>query len=274
MARKVPKPTVIKALFARSGNKCAFPGCTQRLVNDKNQFIGQLCHIEAANLGGERYNDSQSDEYRRSYENLILLCYPHHIETNDVLEFPSEQLSSMKWRHEQNCQGQPFHVNDEFVSQLTKEMDSYWGQIEVINTIEHLVPKLALEINAKASFFEIIADMKGLVNKIEKTGEYFEESDQLLMTDLLGLLKKAGIDSKGLQSVPYYENPFVNRNWEMRNLGFRNTIAKLHINLLHTEIKFLEEYLKINPTDTDGLRRLEELKETFRQVARTAGYAD
>ena len=33
---------------------------------------------------GERFNAEQSDEERRSYDNLLLLCYQHHIETDDV----------------------------------------------------------------------------------------------------------------------------------------------------------------------------------------------
>jgi hypothetical protein len=86
MTRLTPKSEVIRALFARSGNQCAFPGCAQLLVNHKNQLIGQVCHIEAATPGGERYNQRQTDEERRDYNNLLLLCYPHHVETNDVDE--------------------------------------------------------------------------------------------------------------------------------------------------------------------------------------------
>ena len=51
MSRLAPKIDVLKALFARSGNQCAFPGCTQPLMNEKNKFIAQVCHIEAAMRG-------------------------------------------------------------------------------------------------------------------------------------------------------------------------------------------------------------------------------
>ena len=84
MPRLQPGIDVLRALFARSENRCAFPGCTALLVNEKNQFIAQVCHIEAAEGGGERFNARESDEQRRSYENLMLLCYAHHVETNDV----------------------------------------------------------------------------------------------------------------------------------------------------------------------------------------------
>ena len=39
--------------------------------NKKNQLIGEVCHIEAAEIGGERYNPNQSDEDRRDYSNFI-----------------------------------------------------------------------------------------------------------------------------------------------------------------------------------------------------------
>ena len=46
MAPLTPKTEILRALFARSGNQCAFPVCAQPLVNDKNKFIAQVCHID------------------------------------------------------------------------------------------------------------------------------------------------------------------------------------------------------------------------------------
>ncbi|WP_172953346.1 hypothetical protein [Klebsiella pneumoniae] len=43
------------------------------LINSYGQYVGNVCHIEAAEVGGERYNKSQTDEDRRAYSNLILL---------------------------------------------------------------------------------------------------------------------------------------------------------------------------------------------------------
>jgi hypothetical protein len=37
-------------------------------------FIGQLCHIEAAEEGGQRFNERMTNEERRAFENLLLLC--------------------------------------------------------------------------------------------------------------------------------------------------------------------------------------------------------
>ena len=81
------KVETIRALFAKSGNQCAFSGCKHPLIDDENNFISQICHIAAASEKGQRFNLMMNDEERRSYDNLILLCYPHHIKTNDVQRF-------------------------------------------------------------------------------------------------------------------------------------------------------------------------------------------
>ncbi|MCK0201371.1 hypothetical protein [Ornithobacterium rhinotracheale] len=44
-------------LYAMSGNQCAFPGCIQSFFNpDDKANISNICHIEAAEPGGQRYN--------------------------------------------------------------------------------------------------------------------------------------------------------------------------------------------------------------------------
>lgn len=90
----------IKRLFGRSGNHCAFPGCNEIMTNEKNAKNSNICHIEAANEGGERYNPKMSDSQRADYPNLILLCVQHHDETNDVDKYTVENLKEMKAVHE------------------------------------------------------------------------------------------------------------------------------------------------------------------------------
>jgi len=100
MARKAPKPEVIKKLCILSKNQCAFPGCEHTILNDKGEYIAQLCHIEAAERGGKRYNESQSDEERRSESNLMFMCHAHHKETDNEAVYTVEVLKEMKRAHE------------------------------------------------------------------------------------------------------------------------------------------------------------------------------
>lgn len=98
--RLAPKPETLRELFLKSGNLCAFPGCGALMMNAKGVFIGQLCHIEAAEEGGERFNKTMTNEDRRNTSNLMLMCYPHHQETNDVKTFTVAALRKIKAEHE------------------------------------------------------------------------------------------------------------------------------------------------------------------------------
>lgn len=154
MARKEPVKEVLRALFARSGNQCAFPGCTQSLISTNNKFIGQLCHIEAASPGGERYNSNQTDEERRAYDNLILMCYPHHIETDDTERYTVDTLKEIKYQHESSFQANTFKVNEEVIYRLASEMESYWAKINLLNSVKHVCEEYAVPIKSGANFFD------------------------------------------------------------------------------------------------------------------------
>jgi hypothetical protein len=98
--RLAPKGEVLRELFLKSGNLCAFPSCSRLMLNASGNFVGQLCHIEAAEDGGERFNQSMTNEQRRAASNLLLLCYEHHVETNDVHAFPVSRMQTIKADHE------------------------------------------------------------------------------------------------------------------------------------------------------------------------------
>ena len=72
-----------KILFAKSGNLCAFPGCSRKLVEpetvvDDAAVIGHIAHIVAASRQGPRGVSDLTDEQRSHHSNLILFCRDHH----------------------------------------------------------------------------------------------------------------------------------------------------------------------------------------------------
>lgn len=99
-SRQAPKFETLRKLYVLSGNLCAYPGCNKLLLDANANFVGQICHIEAASPGGERFNPNMTNEERRHFDNLMLMCYDHHIETNKVAEYPVERLKSFKREHE------------------------------------------------------------------------------------------------------------------------------------------------------------------------------
>ena len=71
--------TTIRRLDTLSGNQCSAPDCVNALVaKDKVSIVSKICHIEAASEEGPRFNPNMSDNDRRSYDNLILLCDECH----------------------------------------------------------------------------------------------------------------------------------------------------------------------------------------------------
>ena len=107
MAKSSPRQytnLTLKRLFSLSGNRCAFPDCTQIFLNweDETNFAN-ICHIEDANPTthkSDRYNPNMTNKERADYKNLILLCPNHHIETNDPAKYSVIVVQKMKRDHE------------------------------------------------------------------------------------------------------------------------------------------------------------------------------
>lgn len=98
--RLAPTQETVRELFLKSGNLCAYPGCGRLMMNEEGVFVGHVCHIEAAEVGGERFNPNMTNEERRSAANLMLMCYDHHTVTDDVERYTVEILKGYKRDHE------------------------------------------------------------------------------------------------------------------------------------------------------------------------------
>lgn len=91
-----------RMLYIKSGNLCAW--CKQTLVYSNSSNLSEICHIEAVNEDGARYNPNLTYEYVNSYENLILLCANCHTFADNKLNenvCSVEMLKRMKCAHEQ-----------------------------------------------------------------------------------------------------------------------------------------------------------------------------
>lgn len=96
-----PSLATVKRLFARSGNRCAFPECDVPLVEESGTVTGEICHIRAASPGGPRYHEAQTDDARNAAANLILLCGRHHkLVDAEPNKFTVQTLSEFKSRRE------------------------------------------------------------------------------------------------------------------------------------------------------------------------------
>jgi hypothetical protein len=274
MARIAPTRETLIALFAKSGNVCAFPGCTHELVTTRNIFVGQVCHIEAANPGGQRFNPNATDEQRRSFENLLLLCYRHHKETDDVDTYDANALRAIKRQHESVHGEKPFKINESFLQRLEVEMQAYWNEIAVANAEEHVAPDFAVRLNVGLPAAKQFAEIGAAVDRIAELLSYFAETDTALNDEIRQHLESLGYDLAAFDSVPYFENPFSHRNWEMHALAANNALTDLVVAVKQAEVRFLEEYVRTHPNEGDALAALETAKQELHVMAGSAGYAD
>lgn len=270
MARLAPKIDTIRALFARSGNQCAFPGCTHTMINAKQKFVGQVCHIEAAMPEGERYNPNQTDEERRGYENLILLCYQHHIETDDTSDFTAETLKNIKYQHESRFLKSDFKIDESALYRLTFEMEKYWVQIERLNTVEHSMEELAFRVTTQNDYTQLFDNARQSVDHIEELLSRLKLSNNRLENDFYEFIEGQGIDSTVFKELPYSVSPFNIRNWEDFALSMPNNLTQIRIDLLTVEVSYLEQYLKTKSNDIKARKRLEVAKAKLADLAQNA----
>lgn len=162
------KENTRRLLYAKSGNMCAMYGCTNALVHANTANISEICHIEAVNESGARYNDNLSDEYVNSYENLILLCPTcHNIIDNKLNEnlYTVEYVKRMKEVHEQRVHetlmnnviiDAPLYLESYDVSRVVCIYNNFYGdQINDSYVYQTLEKILALNIAIRSIVYGI-----------------------------------------------------------------------------------------------------------------------
>lgn len=135
--RLTPKAETIRLLLAKSGNQCGFDSCTEVIFNDSNQLIAECCHIEAALPEGERFNPNQTNEDRRSFNNLIFLCHKHHKETDDTNIYTAPILKELKSRHHKKFSEREIILNPNHIDTIMDKFNELVHNIaETFNTVK------------------------------------------------------------------------------------------------------------------------------------------
>ncbi len=162
------KPSDIKRLFAFSGNNCAEPKCPRKLIGqDDITVVGKICHISAASKNGPRWKKMTNDE-RRSFDNLILLCDEHHqIIDNKENESTYTEVVLKKWKedHEAKNQVTPIEVKDDYLDQLYNQLtevlvivsETHQNVINIRNEVSNSskeVSKIGIQMNNFITAFE------------------------------------------------------------------------------------------------------------------------
>lgn len=98
------------ALFALGKGTCYFQGCKKTVVEEvegQQQIAVEIAHIKGANEGSARYEPGMTDEERAAFNNLVLMCTPHHklIDGPNREKYPAELLQEWKKDHEPENSG-------------------------------------------------------------------------------------------------------------------------------------------------------------------------
>lgn len=271
--RKSPSAETYKLLYVRSGNECAFPNCTHPIFNDDGLYISELCHIKAANQGGPRFDKSQTDEERRSPENLLFMCHRHHKETDEINKFSTEKLIEIKRRHESKYTESGKSLSNEMLEQINKDSRIYW-------TRQKQKKYEVDDLKMKTDFDFTVSDLfKQMIEGIEITRNYCDtclKSDEAktLEKDLKKLFNKAGLDYSKVEKVPYYENPFSRRNWEFHYIGLPNIFSNLTMKLYQLRVKTFEKLIKLNPENSELQTELSNYKKEFDEFYEKSYHVD
>lgn len=235
----------------------------------------KFCHIEAAEVVGERYNPNQSDEDRRDYSNLILLCNEHHVETNDVNEFPVSKLKEMKRLHEEKFTKESFNINEETLKSIMLQINDYWQNIDFLNKYKHTVPKeFRMPVDVSKDYMKLTnAIIENITTLSQMLSELREFTDNLWV-NLTDYLKQHNIDLSPIEDIPYYENPFDHPFWYMLHIGGSNVPRQTILLIKQINLKYLELYVKNNPNDVSAQQKWNELREEFKHIAPEFWYAD
>lgn len=94
----------LKLLWGLAAARCAI--CRESLVaeaseTDREVVLGKMGHIYGHSRGGPRFDASKSEAFRRSYENLILVCGSHHdLVDGQESTYTVDELARIKTNHE------------------------------------------------------------------------------------------------------------------------------------------------------------------------------
>ncbi len=263
-----------RSIFAKTGNQCAFPECNHVLVSEDNIFVAQLCHIEAANIGGPRYNSAMTDEERKSTDNLIVLCYMHHKITDDANKYTVDVMKKMKEDHEKFCADKIFNLSDSMVEKIIMERKAFERDIFQKNKEWREEFDLAMEVSLSRDPLDHLHEMN---NSLEAMNRIVDEVHNFLSTlseDMAKFLEKIGYNATNYKKVSYYKNPFSNPFWEMLNLGIPNHRSAIEFHLKALQLHLQIEKLQSSPEDALIRENVDKLKEELSEMASTLAHVD
>jgi len=210
MADSEPSRSTVKRLFAVSGNRCAFPKCEAPMTLE-GTLVGEICHIKGKQPGSARYDPAQTPAERHDYENLILLCAPHHTVIDDDEEsYTVDRLRKMKSDHE--ARATP--ISDKDADQVAGAYSSVItvGQSGGIAANNFAANNFALNAgqapdSASKRQLEALESLWGIILALRKTFGTVVYVDTILLPNEIDDFFKSGRYRQVMDAVSEYADP-------------------------------------------------------------------
>ena len=234
-------------LYAHSGNRCAYPDCTNPIFEDDGQLTGECCHIKALSPGGPRYDASQTDEERNGVDNLMLMCSRHHaIVDKNVDRYTVEVLQEYKQMHEEKYSAETLRLTEEQLHYLQMSSDNFWKRIERIDQEEEDLADLKMKVKASEDIEDLLEDVKNEIYTINDIIDDIISADYKLIDNIKDILVEYKVDlgefDRQLESRG--SSDLARHNWEYNNLAVPNIMAKIKMQYLQLAVQLLEELSK------------------------------
>ena len=141
---------------------------------------------------------------------------------------------------------------------------------------EFKLQELKIERDFNLSIVQLFDELNEKVQAIQDYCDMCAESDsnEALQEDFKQLYEKLDINIPKFSSIPYYESPFINRNWEMHNIGRPNLFSHLRLCIAQLRVKVLEELLKHNPEDKQINQMVDRARKEFDKNFDKSYYVD
>jgi len=192
----------IKLLWSNAAGICSFSGCSEKLSVEQAAKVapytlGEMAHIKGNKLGSNRYDQSQADVARNSYENLILLCPTHHTlidKSENELEYTVELLHEMKDEHESYISNRLGKEKFENIDQLKDKISIYmsenhqaWEQYGPLSDNARRKPNndqiFALWTSARLS--TIVPNNREIAKLLQENRDLFSRGEQRIISKFI-----------------------------------------------------------------------------------------
>ena len=156
---------------------------------------------------------------------------------------------------------------------LSIQDNSFWDQLPIALQT-HPVPEFAFELLDYSKELSLIEKLEQDCASVEHLLEMYRTDAEELPGDLMKFLKQTSTPTENIEAVPYYKNPFVNRLWELHNIGSNNMMSKIHITLMYLKAHALHRAIANDPADNKLYEALEEVKAELVQIYSSREYVD